>query len=107
MNLVATKGRGGNSVTATLTATGLVPRKRTARSSEASTSVAALSLRLAIPPSLPCWHEGNRLVGLQGLVIRAGGGASGCGWLREALPSLRGGVDHTSIGPVPRRIPTS
>src|SRR5215210_2437318 len=63
VNLIATKGTGGNSATATLTATGLVPRKRTARSSEASTSVAALSLRPAMTPSLPSWHSGHRLVG--------------------------------------------
>ena len=41
VNLIVTKGKGGNSATAILTATGLVPRKRTARSSEASTRVAA------------------------------------------------------------------
>src|SRR5215207_5853338 len=64
MNLIATKGKGGNSATAILTATGLVPRKRTARSSEASTRVAALSLRPAMTPSLPSWHSGHRLVGL-------------------------------------------
>src|SRR5215211_5812853 len=64
VNLIVTKGRGGNSATATLTATGLVPRKKTARSSKASTSVAALSLRPAMTPSLPSWHNGHRLVGL-------------------------------------------
>src|SRR5215216_1714553 len=63
VNLTVTKGRGGNSATATLTATGLVPRKRTARSSAASTSVAALSLRPAMTPSLPSWHSAHRLVG--------------------------------------------
>src|SRR5215211_9399300 len=64
VNLIATKGTGGNSATATLTATGFVPRKRTARSSEASTSVADLSLRPAMTPSLPSWHDGHRRVGL-------------------------------------------
>ena len=43
-NRIATKGSGGTSATATLTATGLVPRKRTARSSETSVNAAALSL---------------------------------------------------------------
>src|SRR5215218_3945865 len=43
-NLIATKGSGGTSKTASLTATGLVPRKRTARSREASVSIAALPL---------------------------------------------------------------
>src|ERR687897_3578947 len=70
VNLITTKGTGGNSATATLTATGLVPRKRTARSSEASTSVAALSLRPAMTPSLPFWHDGHRLVGLSFLRSR-------------------------------------
>ena len=42
MNLMATKGNGGTSETATLTATGLVPRNRTARSREASVSHSAL-----------------------------------------------------------------
>src|SRR5215208_85436 len=70
VNLIVTKGRGGNSATATLTTTGLVPRKRTARSSEASTSVAALSLRPAMTPSLPPWHSGHRLAGLSSLRSR-------------------------------------
>lgn len=43
MNLTATNGRGGISATATLTATGLVPRKRTAKSSEASVKADVLS----------------------------------------------------------------
>src|SRR5215212_6830211 len=50
VNLIATKERGGNSATATLTTTGLVPRKRTARSSEASVSVAALFFDLVTDP---------------------------------------------------------
>jgi len=48
----------------------LVPRKRTARSSEASTSVADLSLRPAMTPSLPSWHDGYRLVGLSFICSR-------------------------------------
>src|SRR3712207_1947593 len=43
-NRIATKGSGGTSETANLTATGLVPRKRTARSKETSVSIAALPL---------------------------------------------------------------
>src|SRR5215212_2861271 len=46
VNLMATKGNAGTSETATLTATGLVPRKSTARSSEASVTTAVLSLKL-------------------------------------------------------------
>src|SRR5215212_8066283 len=44
VNLMATKGNAGTSETATLTATGLVPRKSTARSSEASVTTAVVSL---------------------------------------------------------------
>ena len=44
VNLRATKGSGGIPLTAYLTATKLVPRKRTARSSEASVTRAVLSL---------------------------------------------------------------
>src|SRR5215208_6600792 len=79
VNLIVTKGRGGNSATATLTATGLVPRKRTARSSEASTSVAALSLRPAMTPSLPSWHSGH---GLSFLRSKVGPTV----WSKKSLP---------------------
>src|SRR5919112_712282 len=43
-NRIATNGSGGTSRTASFTATGLVPRKRTARSRETSVSTAALLL---------------------------------------------------------------
>jgi hypothetical protein len=46
VNLMATKGNAGTSETATLTATGFVPRKSTARSSEASVTKVVLSLNL-------------------------------------------------------------
>src|SRR5215211_36979 len=46
VNLRATKGNAGTSETATLTATGLVPRKSTAKSSEASVTRAVLSLNV-------------------------------------------------------------
>jgi hypothetical protein len=42
VNLMATKGNAGTSETATLTATGLVPRSKTARSREASVNHSAL-----------------------------------------------------------------
>src|SRR5918998_5149809 len=45
VNLRATKGSGGTPTTAYLTATKLVPRKKTARSSEASVNSSALPLR--------------------------------------------------------------
>jgi hypothetical protein len=46
VNLMATKGNAGTSETATLTATGFVPSKSTARSSEASVTRVVLSLNL-------------------------------------------------------------
>lgn len=44
MNLIATKGRGGTSAKASLSATGLVPRTRIGSSSEASVNIAVLLL---------------------------------------------------------------
>ena len=87
MNLSATKGSGGTPTTAYLTATKLVPRKKTARSREASVNNSALPLRSVTARILrPDHPRRSRTLQTAWEVLRPTGNHVGSGNPQEPIP---------------------